>query len=87
MIVLDKLTRIYGKYTALYRGIGERRLYAVASGGAVRRNETLRRVLADKFQMQVSLSTVKEEAATGAALFSAHTLGLIEYQNGFGDYV
>ena len=86
-LILGVIHGMCDELYALYRGIGERRLYAVASGGAVRRNETLRRVLADKFQMQVSLSTVKEEAATGAALFSAHTLGLIEYQNGFGDYV
>jgi sedoheptulokinase len=59
----------------------------VASGGAVRKNHILRRVLEDKFGMTVSVNSVKEEAATGAALFSAYCIGMIEYKDGFGDYI
>ena len=59
----------------------------VASGGAVRKNRTLRRVLEDRFGMTVAVSSVKEEAATGAALFSAYSIGVIEYRDGFGDYI
>ena len=59
----------------------------MASGGAVRKNHTLRRVLEDRFGMAVSVNSVKEEAATGAALFSAYSVGMIEYKDGFGDYI
>ena len=37
--------------------------------------------------MAVSVNSVKEEAATGAALFSAHSIGMIKYKDGFGDYI
>ena len=61
--------------------------HIVASGGAIRKNNILRRVLEDKFGMAVSVNSVKEEAATGAALFSAYSIGMIEYKDGFGDYI
>ena len=72
---------------ALYMAGCVRKSHIVASGGAVRRNDVLRRVLEDKFGMTVSVSAVKEEAATGAALFSAYALGMIEYKDGFSDYI
>ena len=56
-------------------------------GGAVRKNNILRRVLEDKFGMAVSVNSVKEEAASGAALFSAYSIGMIEYKDGFCDYI
>ena len=59
----------------------------MASGGAIRKNNILRRVIEDKFGMAVSISSVKEEGATGAALYSAYTVGMVEYKNGFGDYI
>jgi len=55
----------------------------LASGGAIRRNPTLQKLLADKFGMILTLSSVKEEAATGAALFSAYCIGRTEYNSGF----
>ena len=61
--------------------------HIVASGGAIRKNNILRRVIEDKFGMAVSISSVKEEAANGAALYSAYTVGMVEYKNGFGDYI
>ena len=61
--------------------------HIVASGGAIRKNHILRKVLEDKFGMTVSVNSVKEEAATGAALFSAYSIGMIEYKDGFGDYI
>ena len=61
--------------------------HIVASGGAIRKNHILCRVLEDKFGMSVSVNSVKEEAATGAALFSAYSIGMIEYKDGFGDYI
>ena len=41
-----------------------------ASGNAVRKGGTLRRVLADVFGCPVTVSTAKEEAACGAALLA-----------------
>ncbi|MBQ3015361.1 MAG: MerR family transcriptional regulator [Clostridia bacterium] len=61
--------------------------HIVASGGAIRKNHILHKVLEDKFGMTVSISSVKEEAATGAALFSAYSIGMIEYKDGFADYI
>ena len=43
--------------------------------------------LEDRFGMAVSVNSVKEEAATGAALFSAYSIGMIKYKDGFGDYI
>jgi hypothetical protein len=37
--------------------------------------------------MRVSVSSVHEEAASGAAPFAAYTVGAIEYRDGFGDYI
>ena len=61
--------------------------HIVASGGAIRKNHILRRVLEDKFGMSVSINSVKEESATGTALFSAYSIGMIDYKDGFGDYI
>jgi len=71
----------------LYRASGLKKSRIVASGGAVRRNGILKRVMEDKFGMPVSITSVKEEAATGAALFSANALGMIQYNDGFADYI
>jgi hypothetical protein len=37
--------------------------------------------------MTVSVNSESEEAATGAALFSAFAVGRIEYGDGFHDYI
>ena len=71
----------------LYCDANVKRNSIVASGGALRKNITLKKVMEDKFGMPVSLSGITEEAATGAALFSAYSLGLIEYKNGFSDFI
>ena len=81
---------INGMCDELYKLYSEAKLkksHIVASGGAIRKNHILRRVLEDKFGMAVSVSSVNEEAATGAALFSAYSIGMIEYKDGFGDYI
>ena len=37
--------------------------------------------------MDVSLNKMREEAATGAALFSALAIGLLEYKEGFPEFI
>lgn len=59
----DELYGLYGLF-----GEGKKRI--VASGGAVRRNEVLRMLIADRFGMPVTVSEAEEEAAMGAAIFS-----------------
>ena len=65
----------------------EKKSSIVASGGGVRNNDVLKKLIADRFGATVSVNTVKEEAATGAALFSAFVAGKISYNNGFSDYI
>ncbi len=71
----------------LYQAMHTKKTRIVASGGAIRKNNVLRRVLEDKFGMSVSVCSVKEEAATGVALFSALALGKIDYNDGFSDFI
>ncbi len=61
--------------------------HIVASGGAVKKNEVLKSLIKDTFLMSVVENTLIEEAATGAALFSALAIGKIDYKNGFYDYL
>ena len=55
----------------LYSAFPEKSTVALASGGAVRKNPLLKTLLEERFGIPVSVNTVDEEAATGAALFSA----------------
>jgi len=59
----------------------------IASGGAVRKNEVLRKRLRDRFRVPIQVNTVEEEAASGAALFATLAIGRISYDNGFSDYI
>ena len=86
-LILGVINGMCDELYNLYQAGHIRKNHIVASGGAIRKNNILCRVLEDKFGMTVSVSSVKEEAATGAALFSAFALGMIEYKDGFGDYI
>ena len=55
----------------LYSAFPEKCETALASGGAVRKNPLLKALLEERFGIPVSVNTVDEEAASGAALFSA----------------
>ena len=54
----------------LYSAFPNKCEIALASGGAVRKNPLLKTLLEERFGITVSVNTVDEEAATGAALFS-----------------
>jgi ribulose kinase len=58
----DELCSLYGSFP-------EKGARIVASGGAVRKNEILKRLIEDTFGMSVLVSQIKEDAAMGAALF------------------
>lgn len=85
--ILGVLRGMCNELYELYCGFEEKRATVVASGGAVRKNKILRDLIADRFGVPVSVSTVEEEAATGAALFSAYILGYVKYRDGFFDYL
>ena len=86
-LVLGVINGMCDELYKLYLNGKLKKSHIVASGGAIRKNRILRRVLEDKFGMTVSENSIKEEAATGAALFSAYSIGMIEYKYGFGDYI
>ena len=86
-LVLGIIKGMCDELYQLYNASHVRKSHIVASGGAVRKNNVLRAVLEDTFGMTVSISSVKEEAATGAALFAAYAIGKIAYKNGFSDYI
>ncbi len=86
-LILGVINGMSDELYKLYCAGRIKKSHIVASGGAIRKNDVLRKVLQDKFGMAVSVSSVKEEAATGAALFSAYAIGKIEYGDGFADYI
>lgn len=86
-LILGVINGICDELYQLYPSEKLKKSHVVASGGAVRKNSILRRVLEDKFGMAVSVSSVREEAATGASLLSAYAIGRIEYKDGFSDYI
>ncbi|MBE6926671.1 MAG: MerR family transcriptional regulator [Ruminococcaceae bacterium] len=86
-LILGVMNGMCDELYKLYREGHLKKRHIVASGGAIRKNHILRRVLEDKFGMAVSVNAIKEEAATGAALFSAYSIGMIEYKDGFADYI
>ena len=86
-LILGVINGMCDELYRLYLAGRLKKSHIVASGGAIRKNHILCRVLEDKFGMTVSVNSVKEEAATGAALFSAYGIGMIEYKDGFTDYI
>lgn len=71
----------------MYKDIGEKKINVIASGGAVKKNAVLQKLIAERFGMEVSVNSVDEEAATGVALFSAFAVGKIAYNDGFSEYI
>ena len=74
-LVLGILRGMCNELYELYEGFAEKKSRIIASGGAVRNNEVLLKLIAERFGVEVTLNDVKEEAATGAALFSAFVAG------------
>ena len=86
-LVLGVLRGMCNELYELYEGFEEKKTNIVASGGAVRKNAVLKRLIADRFGASVSVNATNEEAATGAALFAAFVVGKVKYNNGFAEYI
>ena len=82
-LALGVLRGMCNELYELYVTLPEGKSRIVASGGAVRKVGILRRLLEARFGMPVSVNAVEEEAAVGAALFSALALGKLKYDDGF----
>ena len=86
-LVLGVLQGMCNELYELYDGFEAKKTNIVASGGAVRKNDILKKLLADRFNASVLVNTASEEAATGVALFSAFVVGKVKYDNGFSEYI
>ncbi len=86
-LILGVLKGMCNELYELYKKFPQKKMRAVASGGAIRQNGVLKMLIADCFGMSVTTNEIKEEAATGVALFSAFATGNIEYNNGFINYI
>ena len=86
-LVLGVLKGMCNELYDLYEEIGEKRSKVIASGGAVKKIGILKNLIAECFDMRVSVNSVEEEAATGAALFSAYAVKRIRYINGFSEHI
>lgn len=82
-LALGVLRGMCNELYSLYDSLPEGKSRIVASGGAVRKVGILRRLLEERFGMPVSVNAIEEEAAVGAALFSALAIGKIKYDDGF----
>ena len=86
-LILGVLKGMCQELYELYEKAPEKKTHIVASGGAIKRTEVLKKIVAQCFGASVSANKTEEEASTGAALFSALATGKIKYNDGFGDYV
>lgn len=86
-LVLGVLKGMCNELYELYENFEEKKKHIVASGGTVKKNEVLKKLISDRFGMEVTVNTVDEEAAVGAALFSAFAVGKIKYNNGFSEFI
>ena len=86
-LIIGVLKGMCNELYELYEEMPVKKSQIVASGGAVRKNEILKSIIADTFGSSVSAGTIKEVTSTGVSLFAALALGKIKYENGFLDYV
>lgn len=85
-LALGVLKGMCNELYSLYSAFPVKKSKIISSGGAVRKNPLLTRLLSDRFGMEVSVSPLREEASTGAALFSALAAGRVTYENGVFQY-
>lgn len=86
-LVLGVLKGMCNELYALYSLFPEKKSKAIASGGAIQKNDILKCLIGDTFDMSVFTSKMKEETATGVSLFAAFATGNAEYNDGFGKYI
>ena len=79
--VLDGIAQeLYDRYLAM----GVQRSGIVASGNGMRRNRHLQKITAEKFGMELELSSLTEEAACGAAIAGCAAAGTMTWQQAVG---
>lgn len=86
-LILGVLRGMCNELYELYEILGEKKTNIVASGGGVRKNEVLKKLISDHFDASVLVNAIQEEAATGVALFAAFIAGKATYNNGFSEYI
>ncbi len=86
-LILGVLKGMCNELYELYEKIPNKKTHIVASGGAIKKTEILKSIIARRFGATVSTNKIEEEAATGAALFSALATKKIKYDNGFAEYI
>ena len=86
-LILGVLKGMCNELYELYESVKEKKTHIIASGGAVKRTEVLKSIIADRFGATVSTNNMDEEAATGASLFSALSADIIPYNDGFERYI
>lgn len=80
-LILGVLKGMCEELYEFYEAFPIKKKHVVASGGAVRKNTALQKLISDRFSMPIAVNGVKEEAATGAARFAALAVGRIEYMD------
>lgn len=86
-LILGILNGMCDELYELYELFPKKRTVAVASGGGIKKNETLKKIISKRFNTEVLTIQFKEEAAVGVALFSAFAIKKIEYVDGFSNYL
>ena len=86
-LVIGVLRGMCNELYELYEEFSEKKPKIVASGGAVRNNNVLKKLIAERFGATVVVNATREEAATGASLFALFVAGKANYSNGFSGYI
>ena len=86
-LILGVLKGMCDELYELYEKVPEKKTHIVASGGAIKRTEVLKKIVAQRFNASVTTNKIEEEAATGASLFAALAIGKIKYDDGFNEYI
>lgn len=86
-LVLGFLNGMSNELYELYKLFPEKKSKIIASGGGIKKNETLKKIISKQFNKTLLTTESNEEAAMGVALFSAFCAKKIEYKNGFSNYL
>lgn len=86
-LILGVLKGMCNELYELYEKVPNKKTRIVASGGAIKRTDILKSLIADRFGASVLTSKTGEEASLGAALFSALAINKIKYNDGFCEYI
>ena len=78
-LTLGVLKGMVNELYSLYALFPDKKENIIASGGAVRKNEILKKLICDIFGTNLRVSDLSEEAALGAAIFSLISVGKIKY--------